>query len=251
VDETLVQGLVEDANQMYALLTPYQVLRREGYGDALVRCATIGCRLLRDKALVQALVDGTRTFQEMAVAHRAEMQELVGVEHFELLLRTETYLLDRAGIDRSLIAVIVRYCREAREGARQGELDADTFRAALEKLGNQVCKLLEPSVTRGGGNRESRHRSRADHARLRAKHADQVAATQLQACLKGVCGCVIVGLDASTLAATVGLSAAGSAVSIALGGAIVGQAITELLAAQRHGRIWLAAWYRLRNRRPV
>lgn len=213
MDEILARELVAAANQMHASLTLYQTdlsLGRRDSRGLLVQCATTGCSLLRNPTYMQALVTDARMLEERISIYRTDMQSIMDGGHFEFFLEIEANLLRQAGADPSLIELILKRCRETREAARRSEFDAEKFRGALGQLRDEVCGAL---------------------TELRRATSDQrLPRRRLRACLIGVSGCVVVGLDASMLAATSGLSAAGSAVSIAVGGAILSQAITDASA---------------------
>jgi hypothetical protein len=213
VDEILAQEFVAAANQMHTSLTLYQTdlsLGRRGSRGLLVQCATTGCSLLRSSTYVQAMVNDARMLEERTSIHRADMQSIMGADHFEFFLEIETKLLRQAGTNPLLIALILSRCRETREAARRSEFDAEMFRGALGQLRDEVCGALTDL-----------RRATSYLRPLRPLYR------RLLACLIGVSGCVVVGLNASMLATTTGLSVAGSAVSIAVGGAILSQAITD------------------------
>lgn len=215
-DEILAHQLVAAANQMHASLTLYETDQRLGRRESdasLLQCATTGCSLLRNVTYVQALIDDARTLNERAADNHEGVQAITNVAQFEDFLEVERHLLDAAGADSSLTAVILHQCREARETARPGEFNSSRFRGALEELSDEVCSVLA----------ELRATTFLPPPRPRYR--------RLLACFKGVCGCVIVGLDASSLAPTIGLSAAGSAVSIAIGSAVVDHALADLRSA--------------------
>jgi hypothetical protein len=142
----------------------------------------------------------------------------MNVGHFEFFLEGERRLLMAAGVDPSLVAVMIQRCQDGREMASRRELDIDQFRYALEELRDAVCETL---------------------AELRRSTFQQPSPNRLRrrliASFEGVCGGVLVGLDATALAVSVGLSTAGSAVSGALGAAIVGDAIAALRATGSAG----------------
>lgn len=128
---------------------------------------------------------------------------------------------------------VIGQCREAREAARRDEFDAGKFREALEELRVEVHRTLD----------QLREVSFAEHAarRLFRRTVD---------CFTGVCGCAVVGIDASALAATAGILGPWSAISGAVGCAMMGQAITDLSDAGRGltaaGR-GLTAWHWLKR----
>lgn len=229
MDEILAREFVAAANRMQDSLTLYQVDQSLGHresGGLLIQCATTGCSLLSNDAYVQALVDDAHTFRRAAAGHYADIHAIMGVDHFEFFLQAETRLLEQAGADSGLVEAIVGRCRETREAARQGKFNANAFRDTLGELRFAVCGVL---------------------AELRKATFDQRPPEQLSrrlmAVVKGVSGCVVVGLDASPLVA-VALSPAGSAVSIAVGCAIVSDAFNDLKGAGRHRRMW--SWRRFR-----
>jgi hypothetical protein len=165
--------------------------------------------------------------QERLRFHRRDKQIITGRVHFEHFLGIERRLLEEAGTDPALADAIIGRCLQAREATRHGKFDANAFSGALEELRLRVCGVL---------------------GELRETAFDQPSQRQmprrLASVLNGVFGCVVVGLDASTLAATVGLSTAGSAVSIAVGGAIVSQAIADLSGVRVNPRIRLFRRFR-------
>jgi hypothetical protein len=162
---------------------------------------------------MKALLDDAWTLNERSAENRKNLQIITAVDHFDFFLGAEGRLLKAAGTDPSLTTAILQQCREARAAARQGEFNAFRFRNALEELRETVC---------------------AEYLELRGATSDPGPSgrryRRLAACFKGVCGCVVVGLDASALAATIGLTAAGSAVSIAVGAAVVDHALGDLKA---------------------
>jgi hypothetical protein len=223
VDEVLAREFVQATNQMYESLTIYRVDQNLGNQESkrlLVQCATTGCSLLSNDTYVQALMDDARENHNLRRYYRRDKRVITGRAHFEHFLGIERSLLEQAGTNSRLTEEIIGRCREARTATRRGKFDANRFSNALEELRLAVCGVL---------------------AELRETTHDQPPPDQLPlrlvAVLKGVCGCVIVGLDASSLAPAVHLSDAGSAVSIAVGGAIVGQAITDLSGAGCYPRI--------------
>lgn len=224
MDEILAREFVIATNRMYESLTIYQVDQSRGHRDSrdLLECARIGCMLLSNDMYVPALVEDARAFQERRWSYRKDMRVISGRAHFEHFLKIESRLLQEAGTNPSLTDDIIRRCREARKATRHGKFDANAFSGALEELRLAVCGLL---------------------ADLREPTFDQPPPHQLPrrlaSVLTGVCGCVVVALDYSSLAASVQLSAAGSQVSVAVGSGIIAKAITDLSGAGCYPK-WLA-----------
>jgi hypothetical protein len=222
MDEMLAREFVAAARQMDESLTLYQVdlaIGSKSSGDRLIQSATTGCSILSNAVYVQALMDDARIFADRQRHHRRDMRAIMGDRaHFENFLGLEKRLLIEAGFTREETEVIVRRCRDARDVARHAQFDAREFGAALTGLRVAACRAL----TEMRKTSLDRQRQQEQSRRLAAVRA-------------GIFGCVVVGLDASSLIAKVGLSPAGGAVSIALGSAIVGNAVSDLLPA-RDGR---------------
>jgi hypothetical protein len=228
MEEILAHQFIADVNRMHESLTLYEADQRLGHQPhhRLVQCATAGCSLLKNDVYVQALVDDARKLRKVAAHHHSHMEETMRVDHFESFLLAERRLLWDAGADSRLAEAIIERCRETREVARQGKYDANKFHDALETLRFQVCDELT----------ELRKVTFAQQRRERSFR-------RLAAVLKGIHGCIIVGLDASPMAAAI-LTPAGQAVSIAVGSGIVSLAIDDLLATGRHRRTWLLRSFR-------
>lgn len=234
MDEMLAREFVAAASEMNRLLTRYERdpnLGNRDSHDLLVECATIGCALLRNPEYVQALVDDARRFEEEITRHRPEMQYIMTTQHFNFFLGIEEDLLRLGGADPSLTDRILQRCRETREAVRPDKFNAGRFHLALVDLRDQVCRVLTELLRTTFDQRPPSRLSQ-----------------RLRACFIGVCGCVVVGLDASMLAPTTGLSEAGSAASVAVGGAILSQAIADISGGglfMRHLRessLW--GWWR-------
>lgn len=233
LDEVLARQFVTDTSRMDESLTLYQIDRAVGNPESdnlLIQCAAAGCSILSNDAYIRALVYDARMFEYRRRRYHAEISSIMGDRaHFENFLRLEKLLLVQAGMDQGLADVIIGRCRDTREAGRHGRFDAKVFGNSLEELRLVVCGTL---------------------ADMRKSTLDQRRQEQLfrrlAAVRAGIFGCVVVGLDASSLIATVGLSAAGGAVSMAVGGAIIGQAINDLSATVHHRRYWLARRFRRR-----
>jgi hypothetical protein len=217
VEEVLARELVAATSQMNASLILYNTSTAFGSrepADLLVQSAATGCYFLSNDMYVRALVDDARMLQRRATRtrrNRRNLYAITGIDHFENFLRIEERLFESAGADAPLTEEIIRRCREAREAARRGEFDAQEFEAALEDARSAICSTLAEL-----------QRAAADERRRRR------LARRISSGFTILCGCVVVGLDASVLTLTAGLSAAGAAASGAVGSAIVGQGISEL-----------------------
>jgi hypothetical protein len=236
MDEMLAREFVIATNEMSESLTLYRVDQSLGNRESrrqLVRCAATGCALLSNDVYVEALVRDARARQEQRRRHRRDMRVITGGAHFEYFLGLEKSLLEEAGTDPEMTEAIIDRCREVRKSTRHGKFGATAFSRALEELRLAVCDVLA----------ELRKDTFDQPPEDQLSRPEDQLSRRLAAVLKGVFGCVVVGLDASSLAPTVGLSAAGSAVSIAVGSAIVGQASTDLSGTGCYPR-WLLRRFR-------
>jgi hypothetical protein len=207
-----------------------------------MQCARIGCFLLGNAVLVQAFVDDMMTLNERAAAEvRGDIQAITAAEHFDFFLAGEGRMLEAAGTDSLLITAILDQCRGVQQAARQGSFNPLGFRA-LEDLRHAACGVLADlrDAAHGYGPPGWPPPGLAPPGGLSLPPLPPPGSSpipsrypRLKACFKGVCGCVVVGLDASALAGTLGLTAAGSAVSIAVGAAIVDNALSDLRVANQ------------------
>jgi hypothetical protein len=229
MDEILAREFVIATNQMHKSMTIYYADLSRGHREArgLLECATTGCSLLSNDMYVHALLEDAREWQERIWFHRREVQEITGRSHFEYFLGIERRLLREAGMDAGVTEALIDQCRTARKAPRRGKFNADAFSLALEELRLAVCSVLAEL-------REATFDEPSQHQMFR----------HLASVFKGVCGCVLVGADASSMAPIVRLSTPGSAVSIAVGSAIVGQAITELSGTGCLPGTWLLHRFR-------
>lgn len=205
----LVREFVARTTEMHQYMKAHELLGDRGR-DALQlqsECARVGCSLLSSEAMRQALLEDAEQLARLAREHQEEVQQVAG--HIEYFLEAEGNLLRAAGADDALVARIIGELREASDAARRGQFDLTAFSEALDAARTTTCEIW--AELRAGAKDETRIRNR-----------------RLRACLQIVCGAAVVGLDASVLTATVGLSAAGMAVSGLLG-ATVAQNGYELL----------------------
>jgi hypothetical protein len=181
----------------------------------LHRAAQEACNYLRDDRAIEGLVSDV---QQMAVAAHgpgADPTTLTNPDHFEHFLEAETRLLASAGLDPLAVRQLISKCRAIRFAVIDQEATDEDFRAALIEARNASCDsvtVLAPSATESGLLRRVRRRL--------------VPVSTILG------GAVLVGVDASLLATTLGLSTWGTAVSAMVGGGLAQQAWSELRATQ-------------------
>lgn len=128
--------------------------------------------------------------------------------HFHHFWEREKSLLIMAGMDRSLVERLSRIVDEMIERIRETRLSVVHLRNVINAVRDDTCNL---SNTLNQSLQEERDLNAVERGVRRGWYA--------------IIGAAIVALDVSSLVATVGLSAAGTAVSRAVGGALIGAAV--------------------------
>ena len=200
--------LVTAANEMFRLI----VLNGEPSPEDILKAAHIGCEtlniLLNDEDFFREAEELGR--RKVGRQEREEFDYLTGdlayfINHF---LKIERDILLAGGIDEELVNQLLENAKDSLQAIRNWDGDAEMLRWLITRLREEICHAEEAL-----DEEQSRNEWR-DRWRRRLKRATLA-----------IGGAAIVGLDASALAATYGLSAPGTAVSAALGGALIGVAV--------------------------
>jgi hypothetical protein len=125
---------------------------------------------------------------------------------FEFFLNAERRALIRAGVNPEFADWLVKRCVSVRRDALQPP-DTDALEVAINDLKREACRVSDELVL-AGLNAYQQRTLRAWSGRVG----------------EGVGGLVLIGINAGTLPATLGLSASAAAVSAALGGTLVSRA---------------------------
>lgn len=214
MDEHLAREFVTQASRIYTLLDRYQANERASKEQArafLLEAAGTGCSLLDNAVFMDSLVADAQRLADQVQEHHMALRDITQADHFEYFLQREAALLQAAGADGDFTSSVIKRCREARKSASRGTLDVKDFREALRDARTFVCDLFSD---------------------LEAETVNQQGRSRWGRRLWGVvwivCGGVIVALNASTLAPSIGLSAAGVAASGVVGEAVMNQGVSDL-----------------------
>ena len=209
--------VVESANQMNQLLIKVE-LDPEQQGEEIVEAAAIGCRTLKQ------IVDDSgfrRTVERMAALRLDKFgsttQEFKDIlddfDKFERFLCLEHEVIVKGGIAADLADKVVDQCRAALNLVTKRVQTPDEVLEAVRTLRDQACDRSRILVAQSANCRKASEME-----------------GQLWKITIGLGGAALIGLNAAIAATTaipsVGLTAAGAAVSAAFGGAIIRNATT-------------------------
>lgn len=221
--------LVEDLKQINGLLLQADLTPDE-CAEHLRTAAAIGCRTLRklcdDPELRQKLeqfadVRIITSFMMKESEHeqrrrREILQEFKAIienpEQFKAFLELERELLIKGGVPQEAVNLIIEAIHRALDDVKNRAKPPDEVIAAALLLRDRSCLLSDD---------------------LKASVADRKRWGNVRAKIKivmiGIGGAAVIGLDVSALAASVGITTAGSTVSSAIGGGIISGAAAELM----------------------
>jgi len=199
--------LVQAANGMFELLIePPSTLE-------LHRAATIGCETLRNLVKEQWLFEQIDFLGELQANNQAAFRDIAGakyqtLDHFRYFLDLDKKLMLLAGLQPDLVSVLARQAENLIEEIRQGSKDAYELRNSLLVLRQKTCDLADELCRN--------QRAETHHHKKRAFLVGVVFA---------VGGAAVISINAApTTIGGIGLSAAGMAVSGAVGGVLIDKA---------------------------
>jgi hypothetical protein len=209
--------LIEAANVMKLRLNQAEA-HPEQAEDNLGEASVIGCdtlrRLSEDENFRQTLERMVETRTRIGQDFRIVTDDLA---HFEFFLGVERDLLVRGGLSEELADELIQECRNVLENVKRRQAAPREILDSVYSIRDRTCELSASLVQR---RREAIERER--EARERAQ-----TTRMLRRAVMVIGGAAIVGINVSALAATLGVSAVGSAVSQALGSGIIGAAIPQ------------------------
>jgi hypothetical protein len=170
--------------------------------ERLGKVAHIGCFALEGLTQNTQLRDDLERIILYRREHLEDMQLILeDVENFERFLKIEKDLLRLGDVDPGVITFLIYQFEELRNEVRSTEFSVDTVLGALDQLRVETCRL-------------------ADEKMNQAKWEGFQ-----QRLIQGIGGTVLVGLNVSTVAASLGLSTPAMALSGAFGGVFIGKAV--------------------------
>jgi hypothetical protein len=209
--------VVESSNQMNLLLIKAE-LDSDQQGNEIVEAAVIGCRTLKQLADDS---DFRRTVERMTDLRLDRLgsttQEfkdiLEDVDKFERFLCLEQEVLLAGGITADLAEKLVDQCLATVNQLKKGVPTPDEVFEGIRTLRDQACDRSRTLVAQSANTRKASEME-----------------SQLWKITMGLGGAALIGLNAAIAATTaipsVGLTAAGAAVSAAFGGNIIKNATT-------------------------
>jgi hypothetical protein len=191
---------------MHALLSVAGRLPTQNLASA----ATLGCHAL---AQLSDDVNFFRGYSRHARNRHDTSQEydvITGVDHFEYFLDFELMLLTRAevGMDQRLAKDLIGLVKKLRPEIRRGSASTDELKYFVSDLRSFTCES-QSALARTGN---------VDGWRRRFLHA-----------MVALAGAGMVALNTTAFAASLGLTAPGSAVSVSAGSAVMSPLVTDFL----------------------
>ena len=197
--------LVTATNDMFVVLAhspePSQVELREAF--------TIGCKALKRLEGDDEFIEAISLLRKRRVAHIQDFKSIVtDVNHFtQGFLEIERKVMLAAGLSENSWSYVSRFAREVRVHINEDRVNVDALRKAIAGLRSVACDIADQL-----------------HTTVQKAEEHKRARNTLGRVALGIGGAAVIGVNASVLAATVGLSTAGSAVSAAVGGGLITRA---------------------------
>ncbi len=220
--------LIESVRQMHTLLVQCEVNPQRN-ANCLVEASALGCLTLKrlcddpdfhdvldefaDVRLISTFIQKQSAKQKRIERKRInEFRSIVeNSDNFEMFLDLEKEVLLRGGVPAEVTELLIEASLETIEEIR-----------ARAKPPSEVMEIV----------RVLRDRACLVSADLKAKAIDESRWDGIKARIRkttlGIGGAALIGLNASALAATVGITSVGSVVSAALGGAVLSGAAADI-----------------------
>jgi hypothetical protein len=172
----------------------------------------IGCNALKRLADDKDFINDLMTVATYQHQNAATFKDAVtDVKHFvERFLAREKELLTKAGISKEAVGALIKQAEALRDDIKDRESDPEEMPVNINKFRNEVCNTAE-ALRNGVIGQEERNQKRSFLIKV--------------GYVLG--GATIIGINASTIAVTYGLSQVGIAISGAVGSTIMGAAMGE------------------------
>jgi hypothetical protein len=176
----------------------------------LEKVFSIACHTLTRASAQADVLDDLRRLAITQKQFWAEYQEIVGnVDHFVRgFCVIEERAMIAAGLSENAAESLVQQAITLRDSIKSLTINPHQVRDDIKKLSDTSCDVAR---------KIHEHPIQQDERRKMKK--------QLKRFFAGIGGIAIVGINASALAATIGLSAAGTAVSAGVGSGLIGAAL--------------------------
>jgi hypothetical protein len=196
--------LVVTANEVFVLLHRSPIPKPK----ELTESANLCCNALRQLSNDELFFRDVATLSESQKSNLFAFRQITGADtnslsHFQYFWRLEKTLLISAGMDEHLVGQISSVVEEIIQSVRKKEVNVGDLRVLIAQIRNLTCNIA---------NTLNKHLQELQEEEERRERAKWIGRN-----LYFIVGAAIVAIDASSLASTVGLTSAGTAVSGAVG----------------------------------
>lgn len=219
--------LIKSINQMEDLLMKAEAFPGQA-PDCLLAAAVLGCRTLKELTGDVNLNSVTEEFADVRIIkgfldrasseykrRQAKIDEFRSVieesDRFDDFLDLEREILIKGGLHRDTVEALIEASRESITEVRERAKPPSEVLEAARLLRDRACVLASDLIE------EARQQDRWEDIKERIRKV-----------ILGLGGAALIGLNASSLAASVGITAALSVVSVGIGGAVVQSAAADI-----------------------
>jgi hypothetical protein len=223
--------LIESVNQINGLLAKSDA-SPEKTSNYLLEAAAIGCRVLKqlvgdttlntaveefaDVRIIKGFLERTSDEYKRRQAKADEFRAIIEEnEQFEAFLDLEREILIRGGLSRDIVNPLIASSRESVKEVRDRAKPPSEVIEAVRLLRDRACLLADDLI------RDAKEEGSWEHLKEKIKKI-----------MLGLGGAALIGLNASSLATSVGITAAGSAVSAAIGATVIQSAAADIAKAR-------------------
>jgi hypothetical protein len=225
--------VVETINQMNLLLVRSDTHSKQRQ-DYLLEAAVLGCRTLKQLSGDTGFSSTVEEFADVRIIkgflERAsddyKRRESEKVDQFRTIIENsdcfatfldlELEVMVKAGLSVDIVDSLIKSSRESIEDVQKRAKPASEVIETVRLLRDRACLLSDDLIN------EAKDEDRWEGVKERIKKV-----------ILGLGGVALIGLNASSLAASVGITAAGSAVSAALGAVFITSAAADIAKTLR------------------
>jgi len=202
--------VVAAANEMFLTLasSPYPLLPSSTPAPDLIRVASVGCQTLRKIVEDNDFLSDMQRLAPQWQEQSSTFKSIHDVKNFvDQLMPLEKKVLSLGGLNSKLVRGIEKQAQESLDAIKAWGANPQRVMQQLQSLQDRVC-----SLSFALRDEKERAQDRADVKSL------------FKRWVFGIAGVASIGINASTLAVTLGLSAPGVALSGAIGAVLIDRA---------------------------
>jgi hypothetical protein len=205
--EEYTKEVISATNQIHSIL----LQSYEPDEEALQKVFAIGCHTLEHVTTQMQVLNDLKRMAFTQERYWREYKEICGnVDHFnDEFCQIERRVLIKAGVSSEAVDLLLAQAKALRKIIKDLKINPEVIFGEIEKLRDVTCEIAK-----------SLHYLPLDH-REKQKFKNKVK--KLGA---GIGGIAIVGVNASALALSWGMSGPGTSVSTGFGGGLIGSALT-------------------------